>query len=70
MTLTLTLTLTLDPNPNPNPHPNQGELAVVSGGLAVDGVKSGDVFGESAMIYDVRRLIRGRVRAGVRVRVR
>ena len=39
----------------------KGELAVVSGGVPVDSVKGGDVFGESAMIYDVRRLVRVRV---------
>jgi len=34
----------------------QGELAVVSGGVPVDTIKSGDVFGESAMIYDGPRV--------------
>ena len=47
----------------------KGELAVVSGGVPVDSVKGGDVFGESAMIYDVRRLARVRVRVRVRIRV-
>ena len=35
---------------------DRGELAVVSGGVAVDTVSSGDIFGESAMLYDVQRV--------------
>ena len=66
LTPTLTLTLTLTPTlPLPLPLTlgsvcyvvAQGELAVVSGGVPVDTIKSGDVFGESAMIYDVRHLV-------------
>ena len=30
----------------------EGELAAVSGGVPVDRLRSGDVFGESAMIYE------------------
>ena len=30
----------------------EGELTVVSGGVPVDTLRSGDVFGESAMIYE------------------